>query len=73
MKTVTKQRGRKRNPIYYTDGVFDPKKWEAANADKYLTQITCTCGSVVQKRELKRHQKSMKHRLHVLANVDNNI
>ena len=44
----------------------DTKKWREANKEKLKAsrsvEITCTCGSVIQKRAKARHEKTQKHR-----------
>lgn len=60
-KPEPKKRGRKKNPIYFTDGVFDQKKYQAINKATLTANVVCDCGAVLQKAQLRRHKKTKRH------------
>ena len=46
---------------YYEDNKDKIKKYYEGNKDKINQKITCECGCIVNKRNLKKHQQTNKH------------
>lgn len=77
-----KQKLREGNTRYYNTHKDAIKAYQQMNKDKITERqkkyrdehktdiITCECGSTIQKRELKRHQTTIKHKEYLNNNIN---
>ena len=70
-KNNNKEKIREQSKIYYEnnkDEINEKKKeYYKNNKHKRSEKITCQCGSIVRKDNIKQHEKSLKHKNFILA------